>query len=510
MFPLIKEGTSGILTLSGPTGRGRDWCPHNDLESPMRWLLDFWELRNQDGSPLKDNYRLHGYNWLSSQVNFLFWRVFFRYAQYGELLRELEGKRPRFVNKLNFARIWDLTHPPRTWKFWRRPAFVRATHQRNQALCTGGPRKGVLFYRYGPGDFRSRDMLRVFQERNTPFIHAFSPSRKLLKDTAAQGPDKPETYFLYRDLAAPRVFRNTYDLSGREPSEARFLGAVIESIEQRMSDNVREYELHKENLARLQPRVFFGIDDANEVYPALFACKDLGIPSVGYQLGMYAKRQAGYTIPGWGQGEYQWFDHVISWGPYWENALLRHSDAYPEGFFLPGTNKLAFGYRRLESERFNVKNVLVPYEFWGNTRTLGRFIIKFMDLGYTVYFKFKPDERPHRQLDSYRLPEDYRSRLVEVFDVTDELMAEVNIVAGAMTTLLYDLLPYGKHTWVLDTEFRLLDDMVADGLARKVTLADLEAMGEPERADRHMDYATLFRDMTLDQALERHVLGLLD
>jgi hypothetical protein len=149
----------------------------------------------------------------------------------------------------------------------------------------------------------------------------------------------------------------------------------------------------------------------------------------------------------------------------------------------------------------------VPYEFWGNTRLIGQYMMRMMDLGYTVYFKFKPDERPERQIDCYMLPPEYAGRLVRVFDITDELMAEINIVAGGMTTLLYDLLPYGKHTWVFETEFRLLDDMVRDGLAMKVRLDELESMPEPEKAERAMDYTYLFRDLPLSEVIERHVLS---
>lgn len=508
MFPIISEGTSGILRLTGPTGRAETWYPHNDLERPMELLRALWELEAVDGTPLKDNYRLHGFNWLSSQVNWLFWRVLFRHAQYGELLDRLDdkGAKPLFRNRLNFGRIWDLTHPRKRWNRLRRAAFVGSVHQANMNLCKAGERGGVLFYRYGPGDFRSKDMLRVFQERDAPFTYCFSPSRKQVAQTA-RDKDGPGTYFLYRDLDAKRVFSNGYDLDDFEPRTARFLARVLDVMEQRMSDNVREYELHKDNLAVLRPDVFFGIDDANEVYPVLFACKDLGIPSVGYQLGMYAERQPGYAIPGWDEGDYQWFDNVITWGPYWEDVLRRNTRVFPEGYFLPGCNKLAYGYRRLESERFDVKNVLVPYEFWGNTRHIGRFMMRLMDLGYRVYFKFKPDERPQRQLAGYCLPDDYRARLVEVFEITDELMAEINVVAGAMTTLLYDLLPYGKHTWVLETEFRLLDDMIEDGLATRVRLEDLETMPEPGRADLRMDYERLFRDTTLDATLAAHVLS---
>jgi hypothetical protein len=76
-----------------------------------------------------------------------------------------------------------------------------------------------------------------------------------------------------------------------------------------------------------------------------------------------------------------------------------------------------------------------------------------------------------------------------------------------MTTLLYDLLPYGKETWVLDTEFRLLDDMVADGLARRVRLDDIPTLVPPPKADHRLDYSYIFNDAPLEKVVEEHVLS---
>jgi len=297
------------------------------------------------------------------------------------------------------------------------------------------------------------------------------------------------------------------DLSGLPADTAACFRAVIERAELNMSHQVWSFEQHLADLAADPPGMFFGLDDHQEVHPILFACRELGIPSLGFQLGMYARRQAAYVLERWEPGAYQWYDHVLVWGPYWEEVVRRRSRAFAEGFFLPGANKNPYSYRRLESARFDLKNILVPYEFWGNTKRIGEYMVRLMDLGWKVYFKLKPDERPERQLAAYRLPPGYAERLVPVERITDELMAEVNVVAGGMTTLLYDLLPYGKETWVFETEFRLLEDMIEDGLARRVRLEDLEDMPVPEKADRQMDYERLFRSESLESVLDKYVIS---
>jgi hypothetical protein len=277
---------------------------------------------------------------------------------------------------------------------------------------------------------------------------------------------------------------------------------------QRMAGRmVAEYTRHLENLERLRPRLFFGVDDRNHVYPLLFACKTLGIPSLGYQFGMAGRYQQGYVLEGWEPEDgYQWYDRDVLWGAYWEEVVRRGSKVYPPGYFLMGANKTTYSYKRVDSADFHPRNVLVPYEIWGNTKRIGEYIKRMIDLGYTVHFKYRPDEDRAKQLDSYDLG-DYAARLVPVERITDELMGRINIVAGTMTTLIFDLLPYGKQTWILETEFPLLMDMVDSGLARLVRLDDLETIDPARETPPAIDHTRIYNPMGIERALEEHVLS---
>ncbi len=505
---LVTEGTSGIVELAAP-GLRETFVPDNDLDRALELLFRLYELRSTDGGRFLDNYWQDGFNWLSGQVGNLYWRYLFRYVQYAPLLERFQSGElgPVFRNKVNLARIHEVLHPRgpsglgglRSWWRYRR---VLPAHNRTMA-ASGDP--SLYFYRYGPNDFRTRDMAAIFAKRNVPLRFVYSASARMLKNRASQ--PRP-VYFLHRRFDSTRLFRRGYDYSGLNPDMARLFRAVVERVEANMSFQRWEYERHLEALRPNPPKLVFGLDDHQEIHPLLFACKTLGVPTLGYQLGMYARRQAAYVMEGWEPGAYQWYDKVITWGPYWEDVVRRWGRVFPEGYFLPGTNKNPYGYNRLESDKFDVRHVLVPYEFWGNTRRIGQYMQRLMDLGCTVSFKFKPDERPKRQLDCYMLPESYRERVRPLYEITDEVMARVNVVAGGMTTLLYDLLPYGKHTWVLDTEFRLLDDMVEDGWAEKVGMDDLEErVANLTRADRDIDAARLFNPDALEDVLERHVLS---
>lgn len=499
----VNEGSSGIVEMRSVSG-SETYYPDNDLDKALELLFTLYELKSADGVRFLDNYWKNGVNWLSGQVGNLYWRYLFRFVQYAPLIERIESGeiKPHFVNKVNLARIHEVLHPDRRFKLKDRLYYNRLIPRHNAKIARNGI--DMLFYRYGPGDFRTRDLLAIFEDKELDFHFCYSPSKNIYK---ARNSQPHQVYFLHRKQPCTRIFAKEYDLTGFEARTRRVLAAIIDRVEENMSFQYLEYKRHLKDLSRAKPKLFFGLDDHQEAHPILHACRELGIPSVGYQFSMYARRQAAYVLERWEPGAYQGFDKVIIWGKYWEDTIRKWSDAHPDDYFALGANKHGYDYRRLESDRFSNKNVLVPYEFWGNTRLIGRYMMKLMDLGYTVYFKFKPDERPERQLDCYRLAPEYSRRLAHVFDITDELMAEINIVAGGMTTLLYDLLPYGKHTWVFDTEFKLLDDMVRDGLAVKVRLEELESMPEPEKSDRNMDYTYLFNDMQLSEVVDRHVVS---
>ena len=74
------------------------------------------------------------------------------------------------------------------------------------------------------------------------------------------------------------------------------------------------------------------------------------------------------------------------------DIITRYTDAYPDEMFVIGCNKHSLTCNRLESPDFDPKNVLVPYEYFANTIACGRYVKRLVDLGFTVFFKARPDE----------------------------------------------------------------------------------------------------------------------
>ncbi|SVC54936.1 uncharacterized protein METZ01_LOCUS307790, partial [marine metagenome] len=85
----VREGNSGILHISHEDATEERYIPSYDLDEARHLLLRFQELRDGEGSYLKDNYWCEGTNWLPTVVNYLHGRVFGNYVRYRPLLKQI-------------------------------------------------------------------------------------------------------------------------------------------------------------------------------------------------------------------------------------------------------------------------------------------------------------------------------------------------------------------------------------------------------------------------------------
>lgn len=506
MLPtLISEGPTGILELRSLFGRRR-FIPDCDLDKALALLYAFHDLRGGPKGTLKDNYHAEGFNWFPGVISHLYWRCFYRYVQYEPLITDIVRRRmwPIFKNRVHLGKIERMLHPQKPNSEGLR-IYGRELPAHNERIARSVS-PDVLFYCTSPDNFRTREIIETLRAKGLSVCYLLSASKSLLAKAEAGSLELP-AYFLHRNLRRFNRFGYQYDLSAFDKPMQTFLARIIAEMEVMLSERIDEFGSHLPNMAAMKPRLIMGTDDVNEIHPLLYAAKQHGILSMGWQVGHYGLRQAAFSLERLRREEYQWFDRLVVWGEYWKQMLQRYSGVYPEEMFVIGCNKHSYDYQRLPSPDFDSKNVLVPYEYFANTAACGQYVKKLLDLGYRVFFKVRPDERIEAQVQSYCLGEHAR-RLTIVERITDEFMGCINIVAGSMSTFLFDMLPYGKETWIFDTEFRLLDEFHKDGYARLVTLDDLDAMTPPEKADRWMDYTQFFNDMSLDEVVERHVVPL--
>ena len=244
-----------------------------------------------------------------------------------------------------------------------------------------------------------------------------------------------------------------------------------------INKHITSYLSHTKIFQHLDYSLFVGLDDTTIIYPLLYAASDNSICSLGIQHGAYVKRHEDYIMNG--ITNYKWFDKIVVWGEYWKRLLQKYSDSFDDDYYLIGSNKLSYNYqqpKKLDDKRI----VLIPYEFLTDTIAVGKYMRKFIDQGFDVHFKVRPiapGESKEEQLNAYFLG-DYSEKITFVEQITTEQMSSVSIVAGTQTTLLFDLLPFRKTTFILDTNYSFLLDMVDNGFATLVSMNDMDSIND--------------------------------
>ncbi len=478
----VREGATGILTLAAG-GREQTYLPNYDMDAARALLLEFQELKNSENQCLKDCYREGEFDWYPTVVSQLYWYVFFPWIKYQPLAEDwLAGKKDfRHEGGGNFAILMGhFQESPRgAWRqrlhdvLWR---LVNARAMRRH-------RAELMFYRFALRDFRSVEIRATMDELKIRYLQAVpAPSTRALLQSLLRG--DPYYYFPQPNKTIyGNRFRKSFDLSGLPAGKRSLFSAAIRLLEGTLTTCIREWKFHRNMLANSGIKAFYGFDDANTcIFPLLYAARSLRLPTVGHQHGAYIKRHAGYMMEGLSPESFPWFDKVIVWGRYWRDKMLRDAPIHPPERWLIGTNKLKLPY--LASGEVPVcsprpSNVLIPYEFLADTAAIGRYITRLVELGYTVWFRARTDESLDAQVDAYQLAPDICARLQMATGPLDKTFLDgIDIVAGTMTTLVYELLPAGKIIWYLDTPYRHLYDLVEEGLAHHIRLDDLRPPGE--------------------------------
>lgn len=501
----IKEGNTGILYLSKNNGTEERYIPDSDLEKTRQLLLEFQELKCTNGKILKDNYKSAGYNWYPTMVSFLYWRYFFPYVRYKTLLHNLLDKKTlaEFSNKAEFYNIYRLL-TENVSKFRLKYLIFYILLRINNLLTIKSFPYKMMFFRFSFDDFRSVEIRNTLDKLGVRYLQVVPPGRikEILKYML-----KKEPYYYYRGIAFKNRFKFRYDLSKCDPHKKMIFMKAIDYIEKTLSASVKEFKVHDKLIRKSGIKVLYGFDDCNEyIFPLLYALNKNSIPTIAHQHGAYVKRHAGYIMEGIKKEDYKWFDKIIVWGNYWKNHLLAISKVYSDEKIVIGSSKIKYDYSLIENTNGHQKNILVPYEFVGNTYKIGRYIEKFLELGYNVYFKPRPDEEVKDQLAAYCLSEETLNKIVVAGKLDKELMNKIDIVAGAMTTLVYEMLPYNKIIWILDTEYKHLDDLVEDGLAHKVRLCELDNLDQKYFRKTKIDAEDFYYSENLSDTIRKQVL----
>tara|TARA_B100001093_G_scaffold512934_2_gene583813 strand:+ start:15139 stop:16671 length:1533 start_codon:yes stop_codon:yes gene_type:complete len=463
----VKEGTTGVLELTDDAGNVEIYQPDCDIDKAQTLLYQFYNVQTSSGMNVKDAFIRKDIDWFPTTIGMLCWQYFYQVVKYRPLLEkyllgqvEFKSISPgKFYNLIQIIlEAQGKDKGKSKVKKLIRTMYASIIQIRNRLV----PNKqgDLLFFRYGLDDFRTEELLEQLENEY-----------KVLQVTGVSYKKVISIFFNRNIYILPLVqpSKNNSVLLNHGHKDLVFKYAMFfaESI---VNTHRFAYGVHLANFRHFEYKLFFGLDDANTVYPLIYAAQDTGIKALGFQHGLYAQRQEAYVMQG--IERYRWYDNVLVWGEYWKSNLLKNSSLYSSTYHIVSSNKHCYDYKSLLKQGKN-RVILIPYEFLSDSIKVGEYIKKFIKAGFKILFKSRADELLQDQLDPYFLGE-FEDE-IEILDVlTPEAMAEVDVIAGTQTTLLFDLLPYNKPIWILESPFRLMYDMVEDGFARLITESDMQ------------------------------------
>jgi len=498
----VFEGNTGILYLSNGKGEKETFIPNYDLKKVKKLLKEFYKINDEYGTSIKNNYFYSGYNWFPCMVSKLYWHYFFGFIKYKKIIEKINPQSDiKFLNEGNFKLLYDLflydKVPKSTIKNWI--LFKLICFNNWLTLKVNNP--DLLFFRFNKIDFRSIEIRKILANMDLNYLELLPPDR--IKNVIFNIIYLKPVYY-FKNNNKSNFLKNNYSFKNMNDLKKTFFKKCIKNIEIEICGLIKEFKTHYRLFSKKNIKIFYGFDDCNEyVFPLIYACRANKIITIAHQHGAYVKAHEGYILDGFTQNDYTWFDKIIVWGEYWKNQLLDNSNVYNDKMFIIGSNKLPQDYSRSGKIKRSdkMKNILIPYEFTSNTYKIGQYMIKLIELGYKIYFKPRPDENINAQIKSYCLPEHLSKKISIIKKINKEIMQDIDIIAGTMTTLIYELLPFNKIIWIFDIEYNHLQDLVDQGYAYKIRFNELSDLNTKKFKETKIDKDYFFSSNSLEKIL---------
>lgn len=508
----IREGNTGVLALTHDDGRRETYIPKWDKDVALSLLVEFQNLRNGSQKSLKDNYWYDGFNWYPSAVVAIYHYILLNYVKYEELLWKtlLEGQALQFDNHANFSFIYHLVKnggpSRRSFVDKIKNTILNISIDYHNRMIISREKARVLFHSFYLGDFRHREIQAGLDRLSVRYIQTatLESFKYLLHRMYKPG---PVFIYTYADPSRP-VFQYDYDVSNMPNRIQVLFNSAAKHINSQISFNIYSYKKHVRHLKNSKIDTYIGWEDMQRGFSLATACKKSGIHTVAWQHGAYVRRLPEYILYGLNEKDLMVYDRLLLWGQYWKDQLLRYSKAHRAERLVVGSCKMTYDYSTKHAPLNNPpRNILMPYEHLTNTARIGRYMARLMDKGFNVYFKPRPDENVEDQIDTYLLTDEYRRRLIVVESITAELMKDIDIVAGSMTNMIYELLPYNKIMWIFEEESKHLYDLVEQGYAHHLKLEDIEDLKNGLFKRTVVDDSYLFSSQSIEGVLRRELLS---
>ena len=100
----------------------------------------------------------------------------------------------------------------------------------------------------------------------------------------------------------------------------------------------------------------------------------------------------------------------------------------------------------------------------------------FLALGWTITIKIRPMGDGDLDADKFAYSEMVRETAHFAYDLTDEMIADIDVVIMPQSVFALEMMKYGMPIWYLDTSVTFLEQAYLDGFAHKVTRDDFDKL----------------------------------
>lgn len=293
---------------------------------------------------------------------------------------------------------------------------------------------------------------------------------------------------------------------------------LLSAIHRKCFDTITEAKALDRFLSCHSVKHFMGYDQIEETLSWIIACKKHQVPTTTFQHGVLTKYHSGwmgYDIPTKYCNAVP--DQLVVWGNYWKNALIKYSNKYNSNNIVVGShlNKTicydSFPRKMLKDEKITI---LIPYEFLADNISLSEYIKAFLDKGWKVIVKIRPQGDGDIDYDTLAYDEEVRDRIQYKYELSkEEIINDVDVVVCTQSTFAYEMMPFNKPIWYLQTPFTMLEDIVEDGIAHSVSLNDIQNMTDKNYLSSFLEprydsekYKSVFTDLPLQDFLKGFLL----
>ena len=482
--------------------------PEPDMDQALCLLqrLNRWTL--EDGTRVSRAVRVDGFEpWWFAQEHLL-WRVLSPATRYRAALEHWLADRPLELRDppddlRSLVRSLERKGEPFAPRILRSPGTGTATRQRHRRRARRAASRRLAVHslrsltgfaarrppallstvdRVTPGlgcDFRLHPIYRELERRGESFaeyVHV-GQSAETAGDIAARG--RPAVYFELLDRlgAPPASPRPGAPSLGDGSFEDLLLARVAARGLELAVAGARRYRMLKRVLRLHRPRYALVMDDSRHTHALVAACKELGIPVVGYQHAVGFNRfYAGLACYGWSGARSHAPDRYALWSDYFRERLLGFSELFgPADTFVCGNLRppaVSSPPLRAGTGSERRIRVLLVSEPKANPDELLPVVARLVaDDRFDVRLKIRPGEDIEAARGLF-------GKLFEGMRVVDtpsvhEAFADCDVVMGLYSSVLYEALQAPRPVVVVRSRSPYAGGLGAEGLATLVD--DLES-----------------------------------